>query len=201
MSQTRLNVWGKFQRHYEPTFFCSFYTDIEWTSMAASWEDQKVQKQKVLFLYKCRKNNEMETQSVSVLFCVCSQQGGIRPSQKLKEICIAVSYANLHTGLWTIKLAIEVITSVSHKISLTLLQSVKSNSFFRNNTVVIGHSSSMWLTDRAIVQMHVTFCDTQMKVEIFAHCFVFRWICILYLASWSLVINCKITNFSEITLW
>ena len=120
----------------------------------------------------------METQSVSVLFCVCSQQGGIRPSQKLKEVCFQVSYANLHTGLWTIKLAIEVITSVSHKISLTLLQAVKSNSFFRNNTVVIGHSSSMWLTDRAIVQMRVTFCDTQMKVEIFAHCFVFRWICI-----------------------
>ena len=44
--------------------------------------------------------------------------------------------------------------------------------------MVIGHSSSMWLTDRAIVQMHVTFCDTQMKVEIFAHFLVFMRICI-----------------------
>ena len=48
-----------------------------------------------------------------------------------------------------------------YKISLTLLQAVKSYPSFRNSCVVLvaGHSSSMWLTDRAFTQMHVTFCE------------------------------------------
>ena len=40
------------------------------------------------------------------------------------------------------------ITSVLYKISLTLLQALKSYPFFWNNSVVIGHSSSMCLTDK-----------------------------------------------------
>ena len=48
-----------------------------------------------------------------------------------------------------------------YKISLTLLQAVKSYPSFRNSCVVLvaGHSSSMWLNDRAFIQMHVTFCE------------------------------------------
>ena len=41
-------------------------------------------------------------------------------------------------------------------ISLTLLQAVKSYPSFGYNFVVTEHSSSMWLTDREFVQIHVT---------------------------------------------
>ena len=60
-----------------------------------------------------------------------------------------LSYStNLQTGLWTTNLTIEFITPVLYKISLTLLQALKSSIFFKwNNSVVIGHSSSTYLTD------------------------------------------------------
>ena len=44
-------------------------------------------------------------------------------------------------------------------MSLTLLQSLKSYPFFLNKSVVIGHSSSICLTDRIFLQTHVTFCE------------------------------------------
>ena len=39
-----------------------------------------------------------------------------------------------------------------------MLQALKSYPFFRTNCVVTGHSSSMWLTDRAFLQMAAYFC-------------------------------------------
>ena len=62
---------------------------------------------------------------------------------KTKNIII-LYYTILPTGLWTINLTIELIISALYKISLTLLQALKSYPFFLNNSVVIGHSS---LTD------------------------------------------------------
>ena len=67
-------------------------------------------------------------------------------------------YTNLPAGLCTINLTIKIIISVSYKMSLTLLQSLKSYPFFWSISVVIGHSSSMCLTDKIFLQ-HVTFCE------------------------------------------
>ena len=47
------------------------------------------------------------------------------------HICMLVSYANLPTGLWTINLTVEVVASELYKISLTLLQALKSYLFVR----------------------------------------------------------------------
>ena len=49
----------------------------------------------------------------------------------------------------------NVITVVLYKMALTFLQKVKSYPSFTNCSVAIGHFSSMWLTDRALEQMHV----------------------------------------------
>ena len=46
-------------------------------------------------------------------------------------------YTNLPTGLWTINLTIELITSVLYKISLTLFEALKSCPFFWYNSLVI----------------------------------------------------------------
>ena len=58
-------------------------------------------------------------QSINIVFSVCSHRGDIRQKQKTKTIVII--YTNFATGLWTIDLAVLVITSVLYKISLTLL--------------------------------------------------------------------------------
>ena len=56
----------------------------------------------------------------SGLFYVCSQQGDVRHTHKeQKEIYVLVCYTNLATRLWTIHIAIEVITSVLYKIRYT----------------------------------------------------------------------------------
>ena len=67
--------------------------------------------------------------------------------KKLRKNC-----TSLPTGLWTINFTIELIISVLYKISLTLLQALKSYPFFWNNSVVTGHSSCMCLTDRIFLQ-------------------------------------------------
>ena len=72
---------------------------------------------------------------------------------------IIIFYTNLPTGLCTINLTIEIKISVLYKMSLTLLQSLKPYPFFWNISMVIGHSSSMCLTDRTFLQTHVTFCE------------------------------------------
>ena len=43
--------------------------------------------------------------------------------------------------------------------TLTLSQALKLYPFFWNNMEVVGHSSSMQLTDKAFIQMRVTFCE------------------------------------------
>ena len=76
------------------------------------------------------------------------------------KIYILVSYTNLPTGPWTLNLTsynISIIRTISYTV--TLLQALKSYPFFWNNFVVIGHSSRMWSTDGAFLQMHVTFCE------------------------------------------
>ena len=70
-----------------------------------------------------------------------------------------IYYTNLPTGPCTISLTTEIIISVLYKMSLTLLQSLQSCAFFWNKFVVIGHSSSMCLTDRIFLETHVTFCE------------------------------------------
>ena len=66
------------------------------------------------------------------------------------------NYTSLPTGLWTINLTIELIISVLYKISLMLSQVLKTYPFFLNNSVVIGHSSSMCLTDRIFLQKRLS---------------------------------------------
>ena len=75
------------------------------------------------------------------------------------------NYTNLPTGLCTINLTIEIITSVLYKMSLTLLQSWKSYPFFRNRSVVTGHLNRMCLTNRIFLQTHVTFCECSVSVN------------------------------------
>ena len=71
-------------------------------------------------------------------------------NQKLKK---QIYYTNLPTGLCTINLTTKIIILVLYRMSLTLLQSLKSYPFFWNKSVVIGHSSSMCLTDRIFLQI------------------------------------------------
>ena len=47
---------------------------------------------------------------------------------------------------------------ITQDISYIITNIIKLYPFFWNNTVVTGHSNSMWLTDRTFLQMHVTFC-------------------------------------------
>ena len=54
------------------------------------------------------------------------------------------------------QLTIEVISIINTKYLLHCCKH-KSHAHFSEITVVIGHSSSMWLTDR--MHVHVIFCD------------------------------------------
>ena len=36
---------------------------------------------------------------------------------------------------------------------------VISHPFLKNNSEIMGHSGSLWLTDGAFLQIHVTFCE------------------------------------------
>ena len=78
---------------------------------------------------------------------------------------IIIFYTNLPTGLCTINLTIEIKISVLYKMSLTLLQSLKSYPFFWNKSVVTAHSNSMCLTNRIFLQTHVTFCECSVSVN------------------------------------
>ena len=71
-------------------------------------------------------------QSVNILFYVCSQQGDIRPSPtpSPKIILLFVTYTSLPTGLGTINLTIEFMTSVIYKVSLTLLKALRLYPYF-----------------------------------------------------------------------
>ena len=63
--------------------------------------------------------------------------------RRMKSIYVS----KLPTWLWTVSLAIEVVTSASYKIYLTFLQAIKSYPFFWNNSVVIGPSRWWWWSD------------------------------------------------------
>ena len=50
---------------------------------------------------------------------------------------------------------ISIIQSIFYVVASIIVISI----FFWNNSVVIGHSSSIYLTDRIFLQTHVTFCE------------------------------------------
>ena len=104
-------------------------------------------------------------QSINQSFILSVLSLVILQDKKKKKSESYITY-NLLTGLWTISLTMEVIPSVLYKISLTVLQALKSYPFFWNNSVAIGHSSSMWLTDRTLLQTHVTFLEFRWNLHI-----------------------------------
>ena len=81
-----------------------------------------------------------------LMHCILSRGTGI-------ECCWVPSHCGLY---WN-----EISDTLTKQVAIffTVIQALKSYPFFWNISVVVGHSSSMWLSDTAFLQMHVTFCE------------------------------------------
>ena len=139
--------------------FCqrdTFIFGINMNQTHLAHEDEKWKKKSLRFgscIYVVNNQSMFYFMSVHIEVILERKRRRKTTTQKTKY------YTSLPKWLWTINLKIELIISVLYKTSPTLLQALKSYPFFRNNSVVIRHSSSMCLTDRIFLQTRVTFCE------------------------------------------